>query len=136
MRQQSLVEMCYLPSRKMSDVSLRGHDESAAFRLVTGSNSCTSLEFCSRFAEQSNHWLDDERNIASQTVDAGTNSILPPPLPLQREFARRVSAVETLKTAQRASLAELDALFATLQHRAFSGEAMNEDEVIEALCMT
>ena len=45
-----------------------------------------------------------------------------PPSPLQREFARRVTAVEALKTAQRASLAELDALFATLQHRAFRGE--------------
>jgi type I restriction enzyme, S subunit len=45
-----------------------------------------------------------------------------PPLPLQGEFARRVTAVEKLKTAQRASLAELDALFATLQHRAFRGE--------------
>ena len=45
-----------------------------------------------------------------------------PPLPLQREFARRVQAVEKLKTAQRASLAELDALFATLQYRAFRGE--------------
>jgi type I restriction enzyme S subunit len=45
-----------------------------------------------------------------------------PPLPLQREFARRVGAVEKLKTAQHASLAELDALFASLQHRAFQGE--------------
>jgi type I restriction enzyme, S subunit len=45
-----------------------------------------------------------------------------PPLSLQREFARRVTAVDKLKTAQRASLAELDALFATLQHRAFRGE--------------
>jgi type I restriction enzyme S subunit len=45
-----------------------------------------------------------------------------PPIELQREFARRVTAVEKLKTAQRASLAELDALFATLQHRAFRGE--------------
>jgi type I restriction enzyme S subunit len=45
-----------------------------------------------------------------------------PPVTLQREFARRVTAVEALKTAQRASLAELDALFATLQHRAFRGE--------------
>ena len=45
-----------------------------------------------------------------------------PPLDLQREFARRVAAVEKLKTAQRASLAELDALFASLQHRAFRGE--------------
>jgi type I restriction enzyme S subunit len=45
-----------------------------------------------------------------------------PPLPLQREFARRVAAVEKLKTAHRAALAELDALFASLQHRAFRGE--------------
>jgi type I restriction enzyme, S subunit len=45
-----------------------------------------------------------------------------PPIELQREFARRVSAVERLKTAQRASLATLDTLFASLQHRAFSGE--------------
>jgi len=44
-----------------------------------------------------------------------------PPIALQREFARRVTAVEALKTAQRASLAELDALFASLQHRAFRG---------------
>lgn len=45
-----------------------------------------------------------------------------PPLSLQRDFARRVAAVEKLKAAHRASLAELDALFATLQHRAFRGE--------------
>jgi type I restriction enzyme S subunit len=45
-----------------------------------------------------------------------------PPIELQGEFARRVTAVEVLKKAQRASLAELDALFATLQHRAFRGE--------------
>ena len=45
-----------------------------------------------------------------------------PPLELQREFARRVAAVERLKASQRAALAELDALFASLQHRAFRGE--------------
>jgi type I restriction enzyme S subunit len=45
-----------------------------------------------------------------------------PPLELQDEFTRRVGAVEKLKTTQRASLAELDALFASLQYRAFRGE--------------
>lgn len=45
-----------------------------------------------------------------------------PSMSQQREFARRVTVVEALKKAQRASLAELDALFATLQHRAFRGE--------------
>lgn len=45
-----------------------------------------------------------------------------PPFPLQREFAQRVGAMEKLKASHRASLAELDALFAVLQHRAFRGE--------------
>jgi type I restriction enzyme S subunit len=56
------------------------------------------------------------------TESLGTIPVSLPPLPLQREFARRVRAVEKLKTAQRASLAELDALFASLQHRAFRRE--------------
>ena len=59
-------------------------------------------------------------NISKARLE--TTAIEVPPIPLQREFARRVTAVEALKTAQRASLAELDALFATLQHRAFRGE--------------
>lgn len=45
-----------------------------------------------------------------------------PPHELQLEFARQAVAVEKLKTAHRFSLSELDALFATLQHRAFRGE--------------
>ena len=45
-----------------------------------------------------------------------------PPLMLQPDFARRIAALEKLKAAHRASLAELDALFAALQHRAFRGE--------------
>ena len=45
-----------------------------------------------------------------------------PPLSLQQEFARRVEAIEQLKATHRESLAHLDALFASLQHRAFRGE--------------
>jgi type I restriction enzyme S subunit len=45
-----------------------------------------------------------------------------PPLALQREFARRVVVVAKLKAAHRASLAQMDALCASLQHRAFRGE--------------
>jgi type I restriction enzyme S subunit len=40
----------------------------------------------------------------------------------EREFARDVSAVEKVKAAQRTSLAEMDTLFTSLQHRAFKGE--------------
>lgn len=45
-----------------------------------------------------------------------------PPLSLQRTFAARAAAVEKLKATHRASLTHLDALFASLQHRAFRGE--------------
>ena len=45
-----------------------------------------------------------------------------PPLPLQQKFAAIVESVERQKAAQRGHLAELDALFAALQHRAFCGE--------------
>jgi|SRR6476469_1975940 len=51
-----------------------------------------------------------------------TTLIEVPPLNLQQEFADRVEAVEKLKAAHRASLSELDALFGSLQHRAFRGE--------------
>lgn len=44
-----------------------------------------------------------------------------PSAQLQHKFACRVTAVEKLKLAHRASLAEFDALFASLQHRAFRG---------------
>ena len=44
-----------------------------------------------------------------------------PPLALQQTLATRIQAVESLKTTHRAALAELDALFSSLQHRAFAG---------------
>jgi type I restriction enzyme, S subunit len=45
-----------------------------------------------------------------------------PPIELQRDFDRRIIAIKKLNAAQRASLTELDALFAVLQHRAFRGD--------------
>jgi len=48
--------------------------------------------------------------------------LITPPLPLQQKFAAIVESIERQKAAQRAHLAELDALFAALQHRAFRGE--------------
>ena len=45
-----------------------------------------------------------------------------PPLDLQHRFAASVESVEQQKTSQRAHLAELDTLFASLQSRAFRGD--------------
>ena len=71
------------------------------------------------------YFINELRTVSQPTLNIkqlSETTVVLPPIPLQREFARRVTAVEALKTAQRASLAELDALFATLQHRAFRGE--------------
>ena len=45
-----------------------------------------------------------------------------PPISLQEEFVRRIESIEQLKTTHRESLAQLNALFASLQHHAFRGE--------------
>jgi type I restriction enzyme S subunit len=50
-------------------------------------------------------------------------SIPLPPLPLQHHFATIVAGVERQKERMRAHLGELDALFASLQQRAFNGDS-------------
>jgi len=68
-------------------------------------------------------------NTASKTAQPALSlsriksfPIILPPLGLQQEFARQVDAVGKQKAAHRASLAEMDALFSSLQHHAFRGE--------------
>jgi len=71
------------------------------------------------------YFTNELRTVSQPTLNIKQISetiVVLPPIILQREFARRVTAVEKLKTSHRASLAELDALFASLQHRAFRGE--------------
>lgn len=58
-------------------------------------------------------------------LGAGRFAAMPfplPPIPLQSEFARRMLVADNLKKSLRDSLAKLDALFSSIQHRAFRGE--------------
>ncbi len=70
------------------------------------------------------YFRNELRTVSQPTLNikqiAETVVVLPP-VDQQHEFARRVAAVEKLKATQRASLDEMDALFASLQHRAFQG---------------
>ena len=71
------------------------------------------------------YFTNELRTVSQPTLNIKQiteTTVVLPPIALQQEFARRVGAVEKLKAAQRAALAEQDALFATLQHRAFRGE--------------
>jgi type I restriction enzyme, S subunit len=56
------------------------------------------------------------------TEGLGTLPIPSFPMPQQEAFIDRKQAIEHQQTVQRSSLAEVDTLFASLQHRAFQGE--------------
>lgn len=45
-----------------------------------------------------------------------------PPISLQRDFSKRLSAVEKIRSTYAKSVSELDGLFASLLHRAFRGD--------------
>ena len=58
-------------------------------------------------------------------LGAGRFALMPfplPPIKLQREFAEGVIAINKLKDQYRANTLQIDALFSSLQHRAFSGQ--------------
>ena len=61
----------------------------------------------------------NQENLNLQLL--GSFEVLLPPLPLQQTFATRIASIEALKTTHRRALAALDALFASLQQRAFAG---------------
>lgn len=69
--------------------------------------------------------LGAQRGQIQKHLNVGALKAAPiplPPLDVQRRFATIVESVERQKTRLRAHLAELDALFASLQARAFNGE--------------
>ena len=97
-------------------VRLRVNDDNDAEYLAAFLNS----DYAKRMLRGMCKSIIGMANINATEVQA--MSIGQPPLPLQQEFARRIAAVEKLKAAHRASLTQLDELFASLQHRAFRGE--------------
>lgn len=59
--------------------------------------------------------------------------VLLPPIELQRKFGERVREIEAMKTRHVAALTLQDALFASLQHRAFRGELTRRASTLEEL---
>jgi type I restriction enzyme, S subunit len=65
------------------------------------------------------------RQAAQQNFSGPGLRLLPmplPPLELQQRFASRVGAIKKVKSSQQTSFTKMEALFASLQHRAFRGE--------------
>ncbi|MFD6859289.1 restriction endonuclease subunit S [Rhodococcus sp. NPDC060090] len=97
----------------------RWRDESAAVpRYVESLFQRPS--FRRKLSERATGSSGSMKNIAQAKVL--TISVGIPPLELQRDFAQRKAAIELMKEGQRTALAEFDALFTSLQSRAFRGE--------------
>lgn len=79
----------------------------------------TSLDMCVARLSRQSSGSSQKNLLLGQLRDF---VICVPPIEMQREYSLRMMAVEKLQTAQQASLAELDALSASLQYRAFKGE--------------
>lgn len=119
-----LVGKGYFPTRRMPEVAFPDTMIAARVSAVCIERAFLQHVWNSRAMRMQIEALARTTNgtfKVNQTMLEGVTFIAPP-LRLQRDFARRVGAVEKLKAAQRASLAELDALFASLQSRAFKGE--------------
>lgn len=92
-----------------------------------------SSEFDRRFVAEfirsdraQRYFKQETRTVSQPTLNIKELGNLPIPvlpLKLQQEFASHVIAVEGLKTVQLAQLAELDALFLSLQNRVFRGNS-------------
>lgn len=117
----SIGTVCRVP------LSAKGHNIARAVARVPLSPKVERefMLFCLRSFGVQNYFTNETRTVSQPTLNIGlikTATVTVPPLPLQQKFAAIVESVERQKAAQRAHLAELDALFAALQHRAFRGE--------------
>lgn len=94
-------------------------------RLAIQGASTIFIRECLR-AERFQRWMvKHTKGVAVRGINLGDVKLMPIILPSREDqdsFASRADAVEKLKAWHRASLSELDALFAALQHRAFRGE--------------
>lgn len=71
------------------------------------------------------YFVNELRTVSQPTLNIKQLSETPVLLPaaeLQRMFEERITAIGNVATAQGASLRQFDALFASVQHRAFRGE--------------
>lgn len=111
----------------LADDSVKGFNIARAVARIPLAESTNRLFLAAYLnTDFAQHYFTSElRTVAQPTLNIKQlceTMVFLPPLPLQKTFAARIAAIETLKSTHRAHLTQLDALFASLQHRAFRGE--------------
>ena len=94
-------------------------------RLAVVGASPVFIRECLR-SEAFQRWMKKHtKGVAVRGINLGDVKLMPiilPPKASQEKFSREAQTIGRLRLKQRAVLTELDALFASLQHRAFRGE--------------
>lgn len=112
----------------LTESAHKGYNIARAVARVPIDNQKADRVFLAEYiksAEIQNYFKSETRTVAQPTLNIKQLCETPialPPLDRQRAFAARVAEIDALKAHHRAHLARFDALFASLQHRAFRGE--------------
>jgi type I restriction enzyme S subunit len=111
----------------LADESVKGFNIARAVARIPLAASTSRLFLAAYLGTEfvQRYFTNELRTVSQPTLNIkqiSETTIVLPPIEFQRKFAVRLGVVEKLKVVQRASLAELHALFASLQHRAFKGE--------------
>jgi type I restriction enzyme, S subunit len=110
----------------LATTAMTGFNIARAVARIPASESIDRIYLANylRTAYVQRYFASELRIVSQPTLNIkqiAQTQVLSPPLIYQQAFATRIQAVEALKTQHRAALTELDALFASLQHRAFQG---------------
>jgi type I restriction enzyme S subunit len=111
----------------LADLSVIGYNIARAVARIPPSDSVNRQYLAAylRTEHVQRYFVGELRTVSQPTLNIKQLSetmVVLPPLPLQEAFSHRVEAIEVLKIACQSSLAKMDALFTSLQHKAFKGE--------------
>lgn len=110
----------------LADESLRGFNIARAVARIPLAETANRLFVAAYLntAYVQQYFVKELRTVSQPTLNIkqiSETTVVLPPIEMQLEFARRASALSQLEAAHCDALTELDALFASLQDRAFRG---------------
>lgn len=108
------------------DSSMTGFNIARAVSRIPASDKVNRVFLASYLQTEhvQRYFTSELRTVSQPTLNIKQiceTKVIQPPLALQQTFATRIQAIEALKATHRTALAQLDALFASLQQRAFTG---------------
>ncbi len=110
----------------LADETVRGFNIARAVARIPLNDAVDRIFVASylRTTAVQRYFTSELRTVSQPTLNIkqlSETQVFLPPLQLQREYARRIKAAEAVSASEQTALMQCDALFASLQHRAFLG---------------